>query len=127
MTMTDALVASNKSPNTIAGTLGCAEKPTVAYTDCPSYNLNIYGRHGEEIHENVYGWADCSKLCSQRKGCTNWIWHRGTAGIYAYQCVTMTGSEYGSEGEDTNTVSGMVGCQGKQTYRVSQKNCSSSH
>jgi len=82
---------------------------TIQIIDCPSYDLNLGGRAGKKTYENVFGWAACSKLCSQRKGCQNWIWHRGTAGSYSYQCVTMTG--YGSSWKDTNTVSGRVGCQ----------------
>ena len=78
------------------------------YVDCPAHDRNLGGRVGSKTTRNVLSWAACSKLCSQRSDCKNWVWHHGNAGRWAYQCVTMTG--FGSSRRDRNTVSGSKGC-----------------
>ena len=60
----------------------------------------------------VMSWNDCGARCLANSNCQFWTWHHGNAGIWANDCVLMSGYGY-SRNNDSNTISGARGCNGK--------------
>ena len=77
---------------------------------CQENFFNIWSKNriGPKEVPNVKSASDCSGKCSERSSCKHWIWHKETAGRFAYQCVTITG--FKQKNQDGNTVFGDRGC-----------------
>ena len=80
--------------------------------ECPENGWNIKERINEKTINNIKSWEECSLQCSERTDCKYWVWHRESAGAWAYQCVTMT--DGGFINKDRNTISGIAGCMEKE-------------
>ena len=72
--------------------------------------FSLVARKETELTEGVESWQACSDLCSRRRGCRYWTWHKQEAGQYAFRCVTMT--DVDTRVSDNNAVSGTKKCEG---------------
>ena len=80
--------------------------------------MNLLGRVGEIVNNNVYSWEACSIMCKNRSGCKYWIWTHAQAGIWANQCRTLLDAT--SMGTDGNCVSGNSQCVGTELGGTNQ-------
>ena len=80
--------------------------------------MNLFGRVGEIVNNNVYSWEDCSIMCKKRPGCKYWIWTHALAGEWANQCRTLLDAT--SKGTDGNCVSGNSKCVGTEQGGTNQ-------
>jgi hypothetical protein len=100
--------AQTTTPAPITATTPAQTTTPAPITDCQEENVNLQDREGEEVISNIATSGDCSDECTKRAECTDWIWHRETAGKWANQCFTLTG--FGRKNHDENTISGARNC-----------------
>ena len=79
---------------------------------CPDIGFNTRDREAAELTDGVQSWAACSDLCSRRRGCRYWTWHKEEAGQFAFRCITMT--DVNTRVSDNNAVSGTKKCKGRK-------------
>ena len=69
-------------------------------------DVNLLWREEAEFTEDIMTLEECQSICQKRDGCSNFVWHHGSAGEWSYRCITMTG--YGYKLTNTTCASGSL-------------------